>query len=719
MFKKLFKNKPIGFYFSLAASLLSLFLTIFYAAYCGAHGLFNGGVFVFYLLAFLLPLVYFFIEENDLTRIIPILQTVFLSLAVGISIPTMGTEIVYYLTGSSNIAETTASGAVLIFIIAATLVTALVSLVACFMRQTKKLTAEQQAEVDEDWANFKTNTKEFAVKHKTPLIIGGAGAVVLIVFLIILFAVIIPAALVVHVDSVKFEQESVVMYETDKLRLEPIITPEDAENKNIIYTSSDESVIKIENGVAEALKAGEATITATAEDGDASATCNVEVKELTVTETTVAKMPNTVHYMYGANEEFKSSGVSIVAKLSSGKEQKITKGKHGLTFTADEKHMKDGEIIVNDKDVTITASYTFRDKPFSATFVVHGDAAEAGSFSEFGAALSNNNIGYVYMTDDFDAGTVKVTRNLGIEGNLNASAVEVSEGATLTMEDGRIQSGGDLAISGDGAIDASAFEVASVSLQDRREHAALFAEGSLTIDGTDVVCSNVAANDFTVRGGANVTVYGKNVSIKQQAGFGDFGMLGVNGIHLAGDLTVEGEGTVLNIMYNDIAFGSSPAAVETNGVTTVDGATLNIGSSEGCASWAYTIWSGSGDDFVAKNGAKVSLSMTNDTSCFWAVNSLEVLDGSEFTMSAPNYTNADIDAKFDKDAKVTVNGTVFDMTKPLEERAFGDMTATGEVTVSVDPDMLYFAGEKFTGEGISVNAEFSGGSSSGKLRVAL
>ena len=719
MFKKLFKNKPIGFYFSLAASLLSLFLTIFYAAYCGAHGLFNGGVFVFYLLAFLLPLVYFFIEENDLTRIIPILQTVFLSLAVGISIPTMGTEIVYYLTGSSNIAETTASGAVLIFIIAATLVTALVSLVACFMRQTKKLTAEQQAEVDEDWANFKTNTKEFAVKHKTPLIIGGAGAVVLIVFLIILFAVIIPAALVVHVDSVKFEQESVVMYETDKLRLEPIITPEDAENKNIIYTSSDESVIKIENGVAEALKAGEATITATAEDGDASATCNVEVKELTVTETTVAKMPNTVHYMYGANDEFKSSGVSIVAKLSSGKEQKITKGKHGLTFTADEKHMKDGEIIVNDKDVTITASYTFRDKPFSATFVVHGDAAEAGSFSEFGAALSNNNIGYVYMTDDFDAGTVKVTRNLGIEGNLNASAVEVSEGATLTMEDGRIQSGGDLAISGDGAIDASAFEVASVPLQDRREHAALFAEGSLTIDGTDVVCSNVAANDFTVRGGANVTVYGKNVSIKQQAGFGDFGMLGVNGIHLAGDLTVEGEGTVLNIMYNDIAFGSSPAAVETNGVTTVDGATLNIGSSEGCASWAYTIWSGSGDDFVAKNGAKVSLSMTNDTSCFWAVNSLEVLDGSEFTMSAPNYTNADIDAKFDKDAKVTVNGTVFDMTKPLEERAFGDMTATGEVTVSVDPDMLYFAGEKFTGEGISVNAEFSGGSSSGKLRVAL
>lgn len=719
MFKKLFKNKPVGFYFSLTASLLSLFLTIFYTAYMGTHGLFNGGVFVFYLLSFLLPLIYFFVEENALTRLIPISQTVCLGLAVGISIPSMGTEIVYYLTGASNIASTTASGEILIFVIAATLVTALVSLVASFMRQTKPLTAVQQAEVDEDWASFKTNTKEFAVKHKTPLIISGAGLVAIIIILVLLFTLIIPNALTVHVGTVKFDQSAIVMYETETQRLVPTIGPEEAENKNITFASSNEEVATVsESGVVKALKVGETTITATAEDGDVSATCRIEVKELTVTETTIAKMPNTVHYLYGMNEEFDDGGISVVATLTNGKTEKITKGKHNLTFSADAKYMKEGEIIVSDATVPVTATYTYRGKTFTTSFDVYGDAAEADDAAEFNNALANGNIRYMFLTQDIELDSITVNRNLGIEGNIFASGISVAENATLTMEDGRIASDGNLEISGKGSIVATAYETSTTIQQDRREHAAIFAEGSLTIAETNVECSNIAANDFTVSDGADVTVFGKNVSIKTNANFGDYSALGLNGVHLGGGLIVKGSGTVLNVLYNDISFGSSPAAVETTGVT-VDGATLNIGSNEGCSTWAYAVWASSGNNVTAVNGAKVTFEMTNDTPCIWGMSGLEVLDTSEFTMNATNYTNADLNARFDDTAKVTVNGTVFDMSKPLEERVFGDMTSTGEVSVFVDPDALYFAGDEFTGEGISVNAEFSGGSSSGKLRVAL
>ena len=711
MFKKLFKNKPVGFYFALAASVLSLFLAIFYAVYMGANNLFNAGVFILYLCAFLLPLVYFFIQENDLTRLIPIFQTTFLALAFGINFILIGDKIVYYVTDTYTLADTTAAGGVLMFVIVATAVTMVVSLVASFMRQTKKLTAEQQAEVDEDWTNFKTNTKEFAVRHKTPLIIGGAGAVVLIAFIIVLFAVIIPAALVVHVDSVKFEQESVVMYETDKLRLKPVISPEDAENKKVIYSTSDPEVATVtENGVVEALKTGEVTITAMAEDGEAVATCKVTIKELKVESTEIVEMPNTLHYLYGQNEEFSSSGISIVATLSNGKTQKITKGKkYGLTFTADEKYMtEDGEIIVSDKKVTVTASYTFRDKTYSTEpFDVYGDAAEASSPSEFASALENTNIGYVYLTEDLALDSVDIVRDLGINGDLNTSAVTVGKDATLTVEEGRIQSSGDLRISGEGAIAATSFTTSDNT--SRQAHAAIYANGSLTIGGVDVECSNIAANDFMVNGGANVTVYGKNVRV---------GNVGLNGVHLTGGLTITDNGTKLDILYNDAVFGSSPAAVETNGILVDNGAAFNVGSNDGCAEWGYAVWSGNGGGITARYGSKVTLSSAANT-CISGIKELEVLDTSELAMDSDKYIDTDVTAKFDGTAKVIVNGTLFDMSKPLDERAFGDMTATGEVSVSADPNVTYMEGHKFTSDNVIVNATFEGGSTENKIHIAL
>lgn len=106
MFKKLFKNKPIGFYFSLAVSALSLFLMIFYAVYMSAHDLFNAGSFVPYLLAFLLPIVFFFVEENSLTRFIPIAQVVLLALAFGIMAADVGIILVSWFTGSTMLIGT-------------------------------------------------------------------------------------------------------------------------------------------------------------------------------------------------------------------------------------------------------------------------------------------------------------------------------------------------------------------------------------------------------------------------------------------------------------------------------------------------------------------------------------------------------------------------------------------------------------------------------------
>lgn len=55
------------------------------------------------------------------------------------------------------------------------------------------------------------------------------------------------------------------------------VQPNNATNQNISWSSSDESVAKVADGVVTALNAGTATITVTTEDGNKTATCNVTV----------------------------------------------------------------------------------------------------------------------------------------------------------------------------------------------------------------------------------------------------------------------------------------------------------------------------------------------------------------------------------------------------------------------------------------------------------
>ncbi|MGM9686799.1 MAG: Ig-like domain-containing protein [Bacteroidaceae bacterium] len=79
--------------------------------------------------------------------------------------------------------------------------------------------------------------------------------------------------------------ESVVLNVTDlrlpkgkSFQLEATILPEDAENKNVNWKTSDSSVVLVDdNGLIQGIKLGSATITATTEDGQLTASCGVEV----------------------------------------------------------------------------------------------------------------------------------------------------------------------------------------------------------------------------------------------------------------------------------------------------------------------------------------------------------------------------------------------------------------------------------------------------------
>lgn len=83
------------------------------------------------------------------------------------------------------------------------------------------------------------------------------------------------------VSEIKIEQENVILKVGEILDLSVIISPNDADNKELDWTSSNSNVVSVEkNGKVTAISGGNATITAKAKDGsNVYGTCEVVVDE--------------------------------------------------------------------------------------------------------------------------------------------------------------------------------------------------------------------------------------------------------------------------------------------------------------------------------------------------------------------------------------------------------------------------------------------------------
>ena len=84
-------------------------------------------------------------------------------------------------------------------------------------------------------------------------------------------------AKVYPVESVSLDRTSVELIEGDEITLNATVKPDNATNKNVTWSSSDESVVKVIDGKVTALIPGNAVITVKTEDGSKTATCEVTV----------------------------------------------------------------------------------------------------------------------------------------------------------------------------------------------------------------------------------------------------------------------------------------------------------------------------------------------------------------------------------------------------------------------------------------------------------
>ncbi len=90
---------------------------------------------------------------------------------------------------------------------------------------------------------------------------------------------------IVHVTSVSLDQSSLELSTGDTHELVATVLPINATNKELFWSSSDESVLTVTDGVITALKEGKATITVKSKDGYKSSSAEV----------TVVKKPSVIH----------------------------------------------------------------------------------------------------------------------------------------------------------------------------------------------------------------------------------------------------------------------------------------------------------------------------------------------------------------------------------------------------------------------------------------
>ena len=169
----------------------------------------------------------------------------------------------------------------------------------------------------------------------------------------------------ISVTGISLDSSSLTLTEGETALLTATISPSNADNQGVIWSSSNASVVSVSNGTVTAVSAGSATITAKSDDGGKTATCNVTVNSKIVSVTGVSLDKTSLELTEGeeytlvatvlpANASNKQiswkSNDETVATVSDGKVKAIKPGSTTITVTtSDGNKTASCSIIVNEK----------------------------------------------------------------------------------------------------------------------------------------------------------------------------------------------------------------------------------------------------------------------------------------------------------------------------------------------------------------------------------
>ena len=237
----------------------------------------------------------------------------------------------------------------------------------------------------------------------------------------------------VPVTGVTLSQTELPLVKGTTATLTATVSPTDATNKKVIWSSNNSSVATVENGQVTAMSVGNATITVTTEDGNHTAMCEVVVTapilvtgvtlsqtQLSLLKGTTATLVATVVPPDATNQKVTwSSNNTTVATVEKGKVTAVSGGKATISVTTEDgNHTATSEVTVTEEDVVLTGLQL---SPSETRLKVGGEATLSVSYEPAGASQRE----VTWSTSD--AAIVTVDANGKIKG------IAVGE-ATITVE---------------------------------------------------------------------------------------------------------------------------------------------------------------------------------------------------------------------------------------------------------------------------------------------
>ncbi len=202
----------------------------------------------------------------------------------------------------------------------------------------------------------------------------------------------------VLVTSVSLDTDSTTVKAGKTVTLVATIYPSNATNKNITWSSSNNAIATVSNGVVTGIAAGNATITVTTADGNKTATCTVSVQESTSGgeesfSITYTDLPST--YQTGSTIYTADSGIKFQAyNCAGGYSSKVQfKGSSGYIQTTEELELQ--SVTINDRE---SNSLTVYGSTVAGTFVTEitgsNDVYDLTGYNYFKIARTSNGAGY-------------------------------------------------------------------------------------------------------------------------------------------------------------------------------------------------------------------------------------------------------------------------------------------------------------------------------------
>lgn len=213
-------------------------------------------------------------------------------------------------------------------------------------------------------------------------------------------------AATVSVTSVTLSTNSLEMEETDVETLVATVSPENATNQTITWTSSNSEVATVNEGVITAVKSGTAVITVTTEDGSFTDTCNVVVTEKEVS--SVDDLSNAI--TNGATNVVLTSNITVNdSELNLGNVETFDGGSNIITFTT-----TGSNLVVGENTSTVQ------------NVVIENTAELSTSVDTYGIQVTNNNACTLdtVTVSGCDVGIVLNNSTVTLNGTINVSSNE-------------------------------------------------------------------------------------------------------------------------------------------------------------------------------------------------------------------------------------------------------------------------------------------------------